>query len=45
MLALIKTAFARMRIDQMITFCWKVLAPVSLLQIVIDIVAKGVIIR
>ncbi len=44
-LALIKTAFARMRIDQMITFCWKVLAPVSLLQIVIDIVAKGVIIK
>lgn len=40
-LALIKTAFARFRIDQMITFCWRVLAPVSLLQIVIDIVAKG----
>jgi NADH-quinone oxidoreductase subunit H len=42
-LAIIKTAFARFRIDQMVTFCWKVLAPVSLLQILIDIVAKGVI--
>ena len=43
-LALIKTAFARFRIDQMITFCWKILAPVSLLQILIDIIAKGVIV-
>ncbi len=42
-LAVIKTAFARFRIDQMVTFCWKILAPVSLLQIVIDIIAKGVI--
>ena len=42
-LALIKTAFARFRIDQMITFCWKYLAPIALLQIVIDIIAKGVI--
>jgi len=42
-LALIKTAFARFRIDQMIKFCWKILAPVALLQIVIDILAKGVI--
>ena len=42
-LALMKTAFARFRIDQMITFCWKILAPVALLQIVIDIIAKGVI--
>ena len=43
LLALIKTAFARFRIDQMITFCWKTLAPISLLQILIDIIAKGVI--
>ena len=43
-LALMKTAFARFRIDQMITFCWKVLAPLSLLQIVIDIVVKGVLV-
>lgn len=43
LLALIKTAFARFRIDQMITFCWKTLAPLSLLQILIDLIAKGVI--
>lgn len=44
LLALMKTAFARFRIDQMISFCWKTLAPVSLLQIVIDIIAKGVLV-
>ena len=43
-LALMKIAFARFRIDQMISFCWKTLAPISILQIVIDIVAKGVLI-
>ena len=42
LLALMKIAFARFRIDQMIAFCWKVLAPISILQIVIDIIAKGV---
>ncbi len=42
-LAVMKIAFARFRIDQMVCFCWRVLAPVSILQILIDIIAKGVI--
>ena len=42
-LAVMKIAFARFRIDQMVRFCWRVLAPVSILQILIDIIAKGVI--
>ena len=41
-LALMRAALARFRLDQMIKFCWKVLAPISLLQILIDLAAKGV---
>ena len=40
-LAVMRTALARLRIDQMIAFCWKVLAPVALLQILIDLIVKG----
>jgi NADH-quinone oxidoreductase subunit H len=41
LLALIRTALARFRLDQMINFCWKVLAPISLLQILIDLIVRG----
>ncbi|HMM32380.1 MAG TPA: NADH-quinone oxidoreductase subunit H [Clostridia bacterium] len=40
-LAVMRTALARLRIDQMIAFCWKVLAPLALLQILIDLIVKG----
>ena len=40
-LSLFRTVFARLRIDQMINFCWKIAAPVALLQLLIDLVAKG----
>jgi len=42
LLALMRAALARFRLDQMIRFCWSVLAPVSLLQILLDLVIKGV---
>ncbi|MCE5236017.1 MAG: complex I subunit 1 family protein [Clostridiaceae bacterium] len=42
-LAVMRTALARLRIDQMIAFCWKVLAPVALLQLLIDLIVKGAI--
>lgn len=42
LLTLMRTALARLRIDQMVNFCWKVLAPVSLLQVLIDLIVKGV---
>ena len=32
---------ARLRIDQMISFCWKVLAPVAFLQLVVNLILKG----
>lgn len=44
LLALMRAALARFRLDQMIAFCWKILAPISIVQILIDLVAKGVLI-
>jgi len=32
---------ARIRIDQMINFCWKYLAPAAFLQLVINLLLKG----
>jgi NADH-quinone oxidoreductase subunit H len=45
LLSLMRAALARFRMDQMIDFCWKVLAPVSLAQILIDLIVKGVLLR
>ena len=42
LIALLRTLMARLRIDQMIDFCWKIVAPVALAQVVINLVAKGV---
>jgi NADH-quinone oxidoreductase subunit H len=39
-LAILRTVMARLRIDQMINFCWKVAAPIAFLQVLIDLVAK-----
>ena len=43
LLSLLRTIFARMRIDQMIDFCWKYLVPCALLQLLLDLVLKGVV--
>lgn len=42
-LALLRTLFARLRIDQMIAFCWKVLAPIAFLQVLINLVVRELI--
>ncbi len=39
-MALLRTIFARLRLDQMIDFCWKVVAPVAFLQVIADLVLK-----
>lgn len=44
-MSLARTIFARLRIDQMINFCWKVLAPVALVQVLINLIAKGLLPR
>ncbi len=41
LLSVMRAALARFRMDQMIDFCWKVLAPVALVQILIDMIVKG----
>jgi NADH-quinone oxidoreductase subunit H len=42
-LALFRSLMARIRIEQMVNFCWKFLAPIAILQILIDIILKGII--
>jgi NADH-quinone oxidoreductase subunit H len=41
LLALLRTILARLRIEQMVIFCWKWLAPVALAQIAISLVLNG----
>jgi NADH-quinone oxidoreductase subunit H len=42
LLSLSRTLFARLRIDQMIDFCWKYVAPVAFAQLLADLILKGV---
>lgn len=42
LLALLHTVVARMRIDQMIDFCWKYLVPLALIQLLLNLAAKGI---
>ena len=38
----LRTIFARFRIDQMVDFCWKYVAPAAILQMLINLILKGV---
>jgi NADH-quinone oxidoreductase subunit H len=40
--ALIRTVMARLRIEQMVVFCWKVLLPVALFQLFLNVILAGV---
>ena len=42
-ISLMRTVLARLRIDQMIEFCWKYLVPLGILQLLINLLLKGVI--
>ena len=42
LLSLLRTVFARLRIDQMMVFCWKYVSPFAFLQILLNLVLKGV---
>lgn len=44
-LAAIRSLMARLRMEQMVNFCWKYVAPIALLQILIDLLAKGVLLK
>ena len=39
--AILRTIMARLRIEQMVNFCWKYLAPVALAQLLLNLVVKG----
>ncbi len=41
-ISFLRTIFARLRIDQMVSFCWKYLAPAAMVQILINLILKGV---
>jgi NADH-quinone oxidoreductase subunit H len=41
LLSVIRAGFARIRIDQIVSFSWKYLAPVSLFQLLIVLILKG----
>lgn len=43
LLALLRTVTARLRIEQMVAFCWQWLAPAALLQILISLVLNWII--
>jgi NADH-quinone oxidoreductase subunit H len=42
-ITLVRTIFARLRIDQMVNFCWKYLAPLALIQLLINLIVKGMV--
>lgn len=43
-LALLRSVMARLRIDQMVSFCWKYLTPIAVLQITVNLLIRGVLI-
>lgn len=45
LLAVIRTIFARLRTDQMLSFCWKYLAPIALVQILINVIIKAAVLK
>jgi len=40
-LSLAHAVFARIRIDQMVNLCWKYVAPLGFLQLLVNIILKG----
>jgi len=40
--AALRSVMARLRIEQMVNFCWRVLTPIALLQILINLIMKGI---
>jgi NADH-quinone oxidoreductase subunit H len=44
-ISLLRTIVARLRIDQMVRFCWKYVAPLAVLQVVINLIVKMVIFK
>lgn len=45
LLSLSRTIFARLRIDQMIIFCWRYMVPVAFMQLLVNLIIKGMLVR
>ena len=45
LIALVRTLFARLRLDQMVVFCWKYLAPIAIAQLLFNLIVKGMVAR
>ena len=45
LLSLSRTVFARLRIDQMMILCWKYIAPLAFLQLLLNLFLKGILLR
>jgi NADH-quinone oxidoreductase subunit H len=41
LLAVLRSAMARLRMDQMVSFCWKFLMPVAVAQIILNLIVRG----
>lgn len=41
LLALLRASVARIRMDQMVRFCWRVMTPVALVQIIVNLFLRG----
>lgn len=40
-LALMRSAMARLRMDQMVNFCWRYLTPIAVVQIIVNLLIRG----
>lgn len=45
LISLVRTVVARLRLDQMINLCWKCFAPLAFLQVLLNLIVKGVLVR
>ncbi|MFA5157096.1 MAG: complex I subunit 1 family protein [Candidatus Omnitrophota bacterium] len=44
-ISLFRTVLARLRIDQMVNLCWKYIAPLAFLQVLVDLTVKWFVVR
>lgn len=44
-ISFLRTLLARLRLDQMINFCWKYLAPLAFVQVLLNLILKGILPR
>ncbi len=45
LISLLRTIFARLRIDQMIRLCWKYMVPLAFFQLLLNLILKGVLFK